>query len=503
MHYLLALAAPEEQKDEALQRVAREETNPFRLRALQQLAAFRSARGDMDGAVVIARQLAELLPEDPTPWRVAHEICHHLWVIAPARKNDYLSALARLPVDSVIIDAPLSDLTPLANMSLAELTIQAGTVTDLAPLRRMPLRILHCWSNRIQELSPLRDMPLVDLNVAYNRISDLSPLAALPLQRLSIAHNRIRDLTPLAGMPLKMLRCQNNLLRELPPLHGAPLHYLDCIRNRISDLTPVQHLPLTELHCGANRITSLAPLAHGALRSLTCLHNPLVDLSALRNLPLSRLDCQHCRIETFTPLASLPLEHLACGGNPACDLTPLHGLPLRVCDIGAIPLTPTNLAVLRGLPLRHFCCALLDPSLLQLLENHPTVTMLNGHRLTHVLPLLTALRDGVAGFPPPPARGREHGDRSAPFCRSGRRETGAGSTGRLLARGSGSVLPLAAGTAGVSGDRGTTKPVTALPERSHHPGADHLLSPGHTDRLSGTNDALVLGRALPMALLAR
>ena len=306
--------------------------------------------------------------------------------------------MVRLPVDSVIINAPLSDLTPLANMSLTELTIGAGMVRDLAPLQRMPLRKLHCWANRIQELSPLRDMPLADLNVAYNRISDLSPLAALPLRHLSIAHNRVSDLTPLAGLPLEMLQCPNNLLREVSPLHGTPLHNLDCFRNRISDLTPLQHLPLTELHCGSNRITSLAPLAHGTLRSLSCPRNPLADLSALRDLPLSSFDCRHCRIQTFAPLAALPLEHLACGGNPACDLTPLHGLPLRACDIGAIPLTPTNLAVLRGLPLRHLYCAMLDPSLIPLLENHPTVIMLNGHRLAHVIPLLTPLRKALLAF---------------------------------------------------------------------------------------------------------
>ena len=396
--YLLALAAPEPQQDIALQRVIRDETNPFYLRALQQLAAHYCARAEFARAADVARQIADLLPGDPTPWRVAHAICSHLPRATPARKDEYLHTLARLPVDSVIIFAPLTDLTPLRGMALTELLIGAGEVQELTPLQGMPLRRLTCDANRIQDLTPLRGMPLASLQIMHNRVGELSPLAGLPLQKLRITSNAISDLAPLAGMPLTALTCDENALEALSPLCETALQMLHCRHNRLRDLTPLQSLPLSELACDGNRLTDLAPLARCPLHILLCAQNPLADLSPLHGLPLTRLDCRDCRIATFAPMSSLPLEMLACGGNPAEDLTPLADLPLRQLDLDAIPLTPANLAVLRRLPLHHLYCAAFTPELLPLLTSHPTLTTLNGHRLAHIVPLFTTWQAALHAF---------------------------------------------------------------------------------------------------------
>ena len=400
--YLLALAAPEARKDEALQRVTADDANPFRLRALQQLAVFRCAREDMAGAVDIARQVAELLPEDPTPWRVAHEICARLApssAITSKRLPCHAGTAARRFRDDQC-SADRADV--LARHVAHRINHWRRRGDGSEPLHHMPLRILRCNCNHISDLTPLQGMPLTDLELHNNRLTDISPLAHLPLRGLHIANNRISDLTPLAGLPLETLLCHGNRLRDLVPLHATTLTGLHCHHNQLRELAPLRHLPLARCHCGANKLTSLAPLAHCPLQHLSCFDNPLAELTPLCGLPLTQLDCRNCRITSFSPLATLALTQLSCAGNPATDLTPLRGLPLTACDIGAIPLTPANTAVLLRLPLHHLCCTLADPSLAPLLAAHPTLTTINGHRLPHVAPMLAALRGALLAFPQHP-----------------------------------------------------------------------------------------------------
>jgi hypothetical protein len=102
---------------------------------------------------------------------------------------------------------------------------------------------------------------------------------------------------------------------------------------------------------------------------------------------------------------------LACGGNPARDLGPLREVPLEQLDIGDIPLTRDNLAVLHTLPIGHLCSTLSALAVDRLLAAHPTLQTWNAHRLAHVAPLLPRLRTAVSAFrrdplTPPPSQAR-------------------------------------------------------------------------------------------------
>ena len=401
--YLSALAATEARKDAALTLVAIDDANPFRLRALQQLALHRCAHHDIERAVAAAQLVSLHSPEDPTPRRVAQYLIEQLPRLDAQHQRQYLAAIACLAIDTLTIHAPLDSLEPLHGMPLAELTLGAGNITDLTPLHGMPLRLLNCAMNCIRDLGPLHGMPLRHLQVQFNKIDELTPLAGSPLSYLHVAHNQLTDLTKLTGVPLDHLLCHGNRLSELSPLRDSALTFLSCHCNEIDDLTPLHGLPLSSLFCQCNRITSLSALAHCPLEYLDVRANPLDSLAPLGKLPLAYLRCDGCWIDSFAPLADLPLQTLTCGGNPTHDLRPLHGLPLETLDIGDIALTAANLAVLRQLPLRHLCCALVDPAVDRLIAEHPTLQTLHAHRLAYVAPLLPRLRQALLAFRAAPA----------------------------------------------------------------------------------------------------
>ena len=100
-----------------------------------------------------------------------------------------LSRLEGMPLHTLnLLDAPITNLSPLQGMQLKHLAIgRCKQVTDLSPLRGMPLEYLNLTSLPITNLSVLRGMPLTELRLDLTKVTDLTPLPECPqLERVFI-----------------------------------------------------------------------------------------------------------------------------------------------------------------------------------------------------------------------------------------------------------------------------------------------------------------------------
>ena len=366
--YLLALSTPDmppEPKETLLQQVGTDLGNPFCRRALRELAFFRIAVSDLAGAVDAAIQLAQLAPADDTPREISEQLRNRLTENAAIDKDDIVRQIGRLPITCLYLEnVGLTSLAPIKRMKLKEFWCRGNRIDDLTPLRGMPLEILHLENNVITNLAPLAGMPLRELSCEINQLSDIAPVAGMPLVSFACYCNQITDLTALMGMPLKILFCDNNRIHDLSPLEYLPLTMLRCEDNHIADLSPLVGKPLTTFRCGNNRITDLSPLAGMPLRELRCGGNCLTSLSALRGMPL---------------------EVLFCEGNPIAALTPLAGMPITSLSLGDASLAGENGDIVASLPLHQFAHATLDMATREVMRHLPSLRLVNGHTVRHVL----------------------------------------------------------------------------------------------------------------------
>ena len=111
-------------------------------------------------------------------------------------------------------DNPITDLRPLANLTMLERLY----LSDILP------------STPTLDLRPLANLiNLEELTLENSKVSDISPLARLKkLQILDLSHNDISDLRPLAGLrELKVLRIRGNPIDDLTPLSELNLTHLE------------------------------------------------------------------------------------------------------------------------------------------------------------------------------------------------------------------------------------------------------------------------------------
>ncbi len=57
----------------------------------------------------------------------------------------------------------------------------------------------------ITDLTPLAGLPIAELNLGGARATDLTPLKGMALRQLDLGRSEVTDLSPLAGMPLKQI----------------------------------------------------------------------------------------------------------------------------------------------------------------------------------------------------------------------------------------------------------------------------------------------------------
>jgi serine/threonine protein kinase len=208
--------------------------------------------------------------------------------------------------------------------------ISRCNVSDLSPLKEIPITNLSCFRNQITTLEPLRGKKLAELDFSWNKVSDLEPLTGMPLTDLRFGSNKVTKLDALKGMPLTTLVCRDNAISTLEPLKGILLNSMDCALNQISDLEPLRGMPLVRLTCDDNKISSLEPLAKMMLTSLTCSKNSIKSLQPLSQTPLISLNCSENLLEDLEGLSGLPLHHLFCSNNRIKNLLPLKDSPLEI-----------------------------------------------------------------------------------------------------------------------------------------------------------------------------
>ena len=117
----------------------------------------------------------------------------------------------------------------IVNGVVTGLGFVSDNVTDILPLRALPgLKDLNCSGSSWQHVSDL---------------SDLSPLAGMTLTKLDCGATQVADLSPLKGMPLTELHCGFTKVADLSPLKGLPLTKLDLRLSHVQDLSPLKGTP--------------------------------------------------------------------------------------------------------------------------------------------------------------------------------------------------------------------------------------------------------------------
>lgn len=123
-------------------------------------------------------------------------------------------------------------------------------VSDIAQCTTV--RELRLPGNNISDISPLADMTLWDLFLPHNNITDISPLAdmfRLP-EEIVLSFNNISDITALTpynrSEALAYLNLRNNNISDISPLaYYDSIAILSLSYNNITDFGPISHLPYT------------------------------------------------------------------------------------------------------------------------------------------------------------------------------------------------------------------------------------------------------------------
>lgn len=156
----------------------------------------------------------------------------------------------------------VSNLQPLAGLSLRWLSVVATDVVDLSPLKGMPLEDLNLTATGVRDLSPLAGMRLKALKILNTPVSSLAPLSGMPLERLWISGTPVQDLSPLHRMPLQSLRIEDSAVTNILPVCDSPLEYLSFTPGRITvgldALRRVETLSLIKTSPGNLRFSSVS-----------------------------------------------------------------------------------------------------------------------------------------------------------------------------------------------------------------------------------------------------
>ena len=161
---------------------------------------------------------------------------------------------------------------------VTELSFLTDYVGDISPVRALPgLKVLHCdgssWGKGV--------------------LSDLGPVAGMSLESLSCHKTNVSDLTALKGMPLTYLDCGATQVSDLSPLQGKQLTTLICYGTKVSDLSPLRGMPLETLSCNFTSVSDLTPLERcQSLKSLSVKNNSKVTAAGVAALQKALPNCK-------------------------------------------------------------------------------------------------------------------------------------------------------------------------------------------------------------------
>lgn len=342
---------------------------PARLTAAQQVAdvraKLRKLNPGFDGKVVHVAEGDDVVEFEMSAVGVTD--------ISPVAALKKLRRFVCLASTTGLQRSKLSDLKPLAGLSLSELRVPGCDISDLSAVRGMPLKHLGILNTPVRDLSPLQGAPLEVLNCDETVVSDPSNLQALrSLNSLKTVNSKNvaqfwRELG--ASGRLAARSVDPSFLREVASLTAG--EQVNRVVARLKELNPgydgqvrfeESNNAVVKLSFATVALFDLSPLR--ALPGLTVLNlavpnqpdgrtqkGALADLSPLAGMPLTNLCCPNCEVQDLSPLKGMPLKELKVHGTSVRDLGPIGDVPLSVLSIATTHVA--DLSPLRGMRLEY------------------------------------------------------------------------------------------------------------------------------------------------------
>lgn len=265
--------------------------------------------------------------------------------------TERLGEIEQLLVCGQVLSGSLQEHEELISFAHDHYTVETahGDITDedLKLLAKCTnLRVLVLDYQQITDLSPLADLSLQYLSLTGNQVSNLTPLSGMEeLRVLDLGENPVRSVEVLADLTaLQEVTLEATGITSVEIFAGSGIQSLNVRSTWISDFSPLESCPslsrliIGELPSGA--VETLAGLTN--LEELRLYSTSEVDLSCFAGFrKLRDLDLYGSTISHPEALALLPnLRFLNLGETGVSDLSFLTQLPAMTdVDLREDPLT--------------------------------------------------------------------------------------------------------------------------------------------------------------------
>lgn len=120
-----------------------------------------------------------------------------------------ISSLDGMPLRILMIDSDV-DLSPIRGMPLEQLTCRPQDLSILREFRLVQLNIRKCPIDDLSPLAEMKTLRWLDCNDCRN-LTDLTPIANLKLKQLSLSRTGVTDLAAIRNMPLTQIDIPTDL----------------------------------------------------------------------------------------------------------------------------------------------------------------------------------------------------------------------------------------------------------------------------------------------------
>ncbi|MBS0262056.1 MAG: hypothetical protein JSS02_08860 [Planctomycetes bacterium] len=313
--------------------------------------------------------------------------------------------------------------------ALKSLKLCGTKIDNLEPLRGLPLESLVLSEMHSSAVTLPVDMPKFFVNRLGTRVTDLAPLAGMSLKEFQADPIDTADFSALAGAPLEICVINSKKLLSVDFLRGAPLRELSLYGcdnltglAQLAEFEALDYLIVPQVnysasdedfaalellreHPGLQRLDFFAvpeapqvPILtvaefwqqwseFGWIRELRRLNlekvkiryltnrtwevrldeTRLRDLKVLQGAKIANLHVSGTAVSDLTPLIGMPLHTLQLGRTNVTDLSPLAGMRIESMNLGKTQVA--DISVLRGMPMRSIrlddCPLIVDVTPLQ------------------------------------------------------------------------------------------------------------------------------------------
>lgn len=221
----------------------------------------------------------------------------------------------------------ITDITPLKDLPVENLSLCDNPVADLMPLASAEkLKVLSVEETEISDLTPLSELSsLTWLDIGSTDVTDLKPLESMGIETLKMASLYPRDSEVLQSLPLKKLLlhsasgAQEEIIGEIvtleeltiynyrhltlePLLNLTDLTLLDLYGGELNSLEGSgQFRKLSILVVGETQVSDLSPIKdNSGLTQLGLEYSPVTDFSVLKQMTWFRwLGCSRSQKEAL------------------------------------------------------------------------------------------------------------------------------------------------------------------------------------------------------------